>query len=176
MSKLSPLQSRILSYMYYFTSQFGFPPSYSDISKYFGFSSTATVRTYLEYLEKKGYIKRLGRARGIQFLKVPPDLESNSFENFSRFTRLSDFLNESFVHQHDQLRIIPVLQEGFETEGLCKGDKAIVLCGTFNAEAKLVVILEKDVPVLMGKNDLELISKKILKQVYLGEVIGCFRA
>ena len=41
-------------------------PSYKDIAHYFNFSSDGTVRTYLEYLEKKGFIKRHQKARGIQ--------------------------------------------------------------------------------------------------------------
>ncbi len=47
------------------------PPAYSDMAQHFGFQSDGTVRTYLEHLENKGYIQRLGRARGIKILKDP---------------------------------------------------------------------------------------------------------
>ena len=65
-SKLSPNQKKIFDFLCDFINKFGFPPSYKDIAEQFKFSSVGTVRTYLEYLEKKGYIERHGKARGIK--------------------------------------------------------------------------------------------------------------
>ena len=41
----------------------------NTIATHFTFSSDGTVRTYLEYLEDKGYIQRHGKARSIRVLR-----------------------------------------------------------------------------------------------------------
>ena len=68
--KLTRKQQYIFDFICDFNINNGFPPSYSDIAKQFNFSSIATVRTYLEHLEKKGYIQRHGKARGIKIIKT----------------------------------------------------------------------------------------------------------
>ena len=68
MEKLTALQNRVFSYICSFLEEAGYPPSYSEIASHFSFKSDGTVRTYLEHLEKKGYIQRLGKARGIKIL------------------------------------------------------------------------------------------------------------
>lgn len=72
---LTPMQQKVFEFLLTYTEDNGFPPSYSEIATAFKFSSDGTVRTYLEQLERKNYIRRLGRARGIQFLEKP---ETNS--------------------------------------------------------------------------------------------------
>jgi len=67
--KLTKLQTKVFEFICDFAGEEGFPPSYQEIAKQFQFSSDGTVRTYLEHLEKKGYIQRLGKARGIKILK-----------------------------------------------------------------------------------------------------------
>lgn len=66
---LTAMQEKVFQFIVDFLESNGFPPSYSDIATHFDFSSDGTVRTYLEHLERKKYIKRMGRARGIQILK-----------------------------------------------------------------------------------------------------------
>ena len=66
---LTRMQQTVFHFIENFAEDNGFPPSYSEIAKHFNFSSDGTVRTYLEQLEKKGYIQRLGRARGIKILR-----------------------------------------------------------------------------------------------------------
>lgn len=68
MEKLTVLQNKVFSYICNFLKEAGYPPSYSEIARHFSFKSDGTVRTYLEHLEKKGYIQRLGKARGIKIL------------------------------------------------------------------------------------------------------------
>lgn len=70
MKPLTRLQQDVFDFICIYKDENGFPPSYSDIGKHFNFSSDGTVRTYLEHLEKKGFIKRFGKARGIQILKA----------------------------------------------------------------------------------------------------------
>lgn len=66
---LTKMQEKVFKFICKFSTENGFPPAYSDISSHFDFSSDGTVRTYLEHLENKHYIKRLGKARGIKILK-----------------------------------------------------------------------------------------------------------
>lgn len=52
------------------------PPTIREIAQELGFSSTGTVRDYLEALEQKGYLKRgTNRSRGIELvpelLRIP---------------------------------------------------------------------------------------------------------
>ena len=71
MKELTQKQQAILEYISEFVKEKGYAPSYQDIANSFKFASVASVRTHLELLEKKGFIKREGRARGIQILKNP---------------------------------------------------------------------------------------------------------
>lgn len=68
LAKLTRLQEQVMHYICQFASEQGFPPSYAEMATHFNFSSDGTIRTYLEHLEKKGYIQRLGKARGIKIL------------------------------------------------------------------------------------------------------------
>jgi len=68
MEKLTTLQKKVFTFICDFAKDCGFPPSYSEIASHFSFKSDGTVRTYLEHLERKGYIQRLGKARGIKIL------------------------------------------------------------------------------------------------------------
>ena len=66
---LTKSQQKVFDYIAAFIDDNGFSPSYGDISQRFNFSSDGTVRTYLEHLENKGYIKRNGKARSIIIIK-----------------------------------------------------------------------------------------------------------
>lgn len=64
--KLTPRQSEILSFIREYAEERGGVPSLREIMERFGFTSTATVASHLELLEKKGAIKRQpGRSRNI---------------------------------------------------------------------------------------------------------------
>ncbi len=66
---LTAMQKKVFEFICDFSTEEGFPPSYKDIGRHFGYKSDGTVKTYLEALEKKGFIQRLGTARGIKILK-----------------------------------------------------------------------------------------------------------
>ena len=68
LQKLTTMQERFFTFICQFGLDNGFPPSYAEMGSHFKFSSDGTTRTYLEHLEKKGYIQRLGKARGIKIL------------------------------------------------------------------------------------------------------------
>lgn len=69
MANLTVRQKEVLEYISSFIDKEGYAPSYQDIASFFNFSSVASVRTHLELLEKKGYIKRQGKARSIKVLR-----------------------------------------------------------------------------------------------------------
>jgi repressor LexA len=65
---LTKKQKDVLTFLCKYKSDNGFCPSYKDIAAHFKFNSDGTVRTYLEQLEAKHYIKRSGKARSFQLL------------------------------------------------------------------------------------------------------------
>tara|TARA_B100000427_G_scaffold329834_1_gene348340 strand:- start:7653 stop:8255 length:603 start_codon:yes stop_codon:yes gene_type:complete len=71
LEKLTPKQTKIFNFICNYFQQTKHYPSYKDIAKTFNFNSDATVRTYLEILERKKYIKRHAKARTITILHNP---------------------------------------------------------------------------------------------------------
>ena len=70
--KLTQKQENVFSYICQFIKENNFPPSYKEIKKAFNFSSDATVRTYLEYLEKNNLIQRSkNKSRSLKVLSLP---------------------------------------------------------------------------------------------------------
>ncbi len=61
-SDLTAKQYRVLAYLFDHIKGKGRPPSFREICRKFNFASTGTARTYLEALQKKGYLKRTGKA------------------------------------------------------------------------------------------------------------------
>jgi repressor LexA len=57
MENLTKRQKEILDYVNDFIEDHGYAPSYREIGKHFGLSSTATVCEHVQTLEQKGYLK-----------------------------------------------------------------------------------------------------------------------
>lgn len=55
-------EQEIYDFLIEYTVKHGFPPSIKDIMKYSGHKSTSTVAGYLDSLEEKGKIKRMGKS------------------------------------------------------------------------------------------------------------------
>ncbi len=70
---LTKKQLEVYDYIYRYTREYSYAPTYDEIAKKFGLSSLGSVNEHIENLARKGYIKReFNAARGIQCL-VPPD-------------------------------------------------------------------------------------------------------
>ncbi|RAL20805.1 transcriptional repressor LexA [Thermoflavimicrobium daqui] len=70
MSKLSPRQHSILSFIEKEVNEKGYPPSVREIGEAVGLASSSTVHGHLARLEKKGYIRRdPTKPRAIEILK-----------------------------------------------------------------------------------------------------------
>ena len=68
---LTKKQQDLLYFICNFYAQNSFYPTYKDIKINFNFKSDGTVRTYLEILEKKGFLIRHSKARAYTIKKNP---------------------------------------------------------------------------------------------------------
>jgi repressor LexA len=55
---LTKRQKQILDFLEVFVTEYGYPPSYEEIARNFGYTSLATVHEHLENLRQKGYIRK----------------------------------------------------------------------------------------------------------------------
>ena len=55
---LTKRQKEILDFLELFMAEYGYPPSYEEIARNFGYTSLATVHEHLENLRQKGYIRK----------------------------------------------------------------------------------------------------------------------
>jgi repressor LexA len=55
---LTKRQKEILDFLQDFVTENGYPPSYEEIARNFGYTSLATVHEHLENLRQKGYIRK----------------------------------------------------------------------------------------------------------------------
>jgi repressor LexA len=68
---LTKRQKEILDFLELFLGEHGYPPSYEEIARHFGYTSLATVHEHLENLKQKGYIRKSYNAsRSIELM--PP--------------------------------------------------------------------------------------------------------
>ena len=65
--KLTDGQKKFLSFLLRYYHDKGYPPTVSEIKEGLGIVSSMGVQRYFASLEQKGYIKRTGKARAIEF-------------------------------------------------------------------------------------------------------------
>jgi repressor LexA len=148
MNKLTQAQQKVFDFLCSFTEIEGYPPTYSDIASNFGFSSDGTVRSYLETLEKKGFIKRLSKARGIKILKasilksIPilghiaaGPLEA-AIEN--QIGTIQDFRE---LHYKDGRFALKIRGNSMKNAGILEGDVAIIQSGISISNGQIAAIL-----------------------------------
>ena len=76
---LTKRQKEILDFLEEFLSENGYPPSFEEIARHFGYTSLATVHEHLENLKQKGYIRKSYNAsRSIEL--VPTGLKVAAVE------------------------------------------------------------------------------------------------
>ena len=76
---LTKRQKEILDFLEEFLSENGYPPSFEEIARHFGYTSLATVHEHLENLKQKGYIRKSYNAsRSIEL--VPTGLKVAAIE------------------------------------------------------------------------------------------------
>ena len=148
---LTKMQQLVFDFICQYAEEEGSPPSYSDIAAHFNFSSDGTVRTYLEHLEGKGFIKRLGRARGLQILKKPdlrsipivgqiaagsPTLAIETFDG-----TLSDIKE---LQQKEGRIALRVAGDSMVNAGILSGDLAIIQTGIPVKNGQIAAVMIED--------------------------------
>lgn len=67
---LTKRQKQILDFLAEFVAENGYPPSYEEIARHFGYGSLATVHEHLENLRVKGYIRKsFNASRSIELVR-----------------------------------------------------------------------------------------------------------
>ncbi len=139
------MQARVYTFICEFAQENGFPPSYSEMAKKFNFSSDGTIRTYLEHLEKKGYIQRLGQARGLKLLVNPQTKQGQAIPIVGKIAAGPP--NAAIETHEGTLADIPQLHPE-------KGRMALKIKGDSMQDAGILdgdlAIIQKDVPVPNG--------------------------
>jgi repressor LexA len=78
--KLTQKQKEFLAYLGQYQEEWGTSPSFEEICSHFGFSSYNTVSTYLQTLERKGYIRRPDQKNQKRAIEVLKPVELRRFE------------------------------------------------------------------------------------------------
>jgi repressor LexA len=70
---LTKRQKEILDFLETFVADNGYPPSFEEIARHFGYGSLATVHEHLENLRAKGYIRKsFNASRSIELVRGGP--------------------------------------------------------------------------------------------------------
>lgn len=67
---LSNKQARVFRHLERFVNERSYPPSVRELANSLGLASTSTVHRYLEVLEEKGYIERVGSSGTTRNIKL----------------------------------------------------------------------------------------------------------
>lgn len=155
MEKLTERERRVYDYLCSTIEKNGYSPSVRDIKEAVGVKSTSTIHSYLERLEKKGYIrKEQGKSRTVRIgedttqpkecLSVPilgqvaaglPILAEENFDGFIEFSppRTVDARSELFA--------LSVKGESMIEAGILDGDYVIVNRTSYVENGDIAVVL-----------------------------------
>ena len=110
------------------------PPTVREIGEHMGFSSTGTVRDYLNALEKKGYLRRRNNlSRSIELLKeafkipiiatIPAGNPDLAYEDTQGYLEPRDLFPGS---AHQDIFALRVKGESMAEAGIMEGDIAVI--------------------------------------------------
>ncbi len=136
MSKLTPKQRKVLDFIREQVLRQNMPPTIREVAMELGFSSTGTVRDYLDVLEKKGYLRRSdNKSRGIEltdegFGRIPiissiaAGKPSLAYEDIEGYVDADDlFLGRA---SQDDVFALRVQGKSMIEAGIMDGDVAII--------------------------------------------------
>jgi repressor LexA len=140
MEELTPKQKQLLDLLTDEIRTQGLPPSFSEIAKSLKFKSKNAVSKLLNTLEEKGYIRRSGKARGIEVLNPEGDpigLGTISLPLIGRVTaglpmlaeeQIEDWLTlpTSLVRGRKDVFLLRVQGMSMKDAGILNGDLVIV--------------------------------------------------
>ncbi len=129
MKKITIRQKEVFDFLYKYTNRENRPPTLVDIKKHFGFASNQGVVDHLKALERKGYIKRLKRSRGIVILR------KDYFPILARVAAGNPIMSDEFNEGNLRLEelfdaegcyVIRIKGDSMRNAGILDGDYAIV--------------------------------------------------
>ncbi len=135
--KLTQKQKDFLGYLAQYQEEWGNAPSFEEICSHFGFSSYNTVSTYLQTLERKGYIRRPEQKNLKRAIEVLKPMERRRFE-LPLLGRVAAGKPIEAVEQADVIEVPPalvgqgdhfVLQvkgDSMQEDGILDGDFVVV--------------------------------------------------
>ena len=130
---LTSKQKRILRYLYNTIQHNRIPPTFREIARHFGFSSTGTVRDHLKALIKKGYIRSSkNKSRAIEIIRealfsipilgrVPAGLPSLAVEEIEGYLDL-----DSLVFSDESTFALRVKGDSMIEAGILPNDLVLV--------------------------------------------------
>lgn len=169
MEKLTPKQEAVLNFIRRKIKE-NLPPTIREIAGHMGFSSTGTVRDYLEVLEKKGYLKRSGRvSRAIELLQnpfkipilgsIPAGKPNTAYEEIEGYLDPDDlFLGR--LSQEDVFAL-RVKGESMIEAGIMEGDFAVIKKQSAAGNGEIVAALLDNNEVTLKK------FRKISNKIFL---------
>lgn len=139
---------KVMDYIRRFSEENGYTPSVREIGAYCGIKSTATVHSYIERLQEKGYLNKaenkkravtLGKSGSVNIPLLgtvtagQPVFAYENYEEYYSFP-LGEFRGEDLfmLHVHGTSMI---------NAGICDGDKIIVRRQQTAADGEIVVAL-----------------------------------
>lgn len=159
--RLTTRQRQIFDYIKTYFGKYGYAPTYEEIGRAVGLSSTATIFTHIKTLERKGYIRReKGVSRGIEILveeELPesPEIQIPILGYITGITPLEEHKEQeaklTILRQYLQdaeprsCFVLQVKGSGLVSEGLFDGDYIVI-------EYKDEVESGKEALVVLDKN------------------------
>lgn len=139
---------KVMDYIRRFSEENGYTPSVREIGAYCGIKSTATVHSYIERLQEKGYLNKaenkkravtLGKSGSVNIPLLgtvtagQPVFAYENYEEYYSFP-LGEFRGEDLFMLHVQ-------GTSMINAGICDGDKIIVRRQQTAADGEIVVVL-----------------------------------
>lgn len=139
---------KVMDYIRRFSEENGYTPSVREIGAYCGIKSTATVHSYIERLQEKGYLNKaenkkravtLGKSGSVNIPLLGPVTAGQpvfAYENYEEYYSfpLGEFRGEDLFMLHVQ-------GTSMINAGICDGDKIIVRRQQTAADGEIVVAL-----------------------------------
>jgi repressor LexA len=149
---LTKRQKEILDFLEEFLGDNGYPPSFEEIARHFGFTSLATVHEHLENLKQKGYIRKSYNAsRSIELLPTGMHVAAVELPLFGQVAAgrpieaISDqetiAVPEDFLARGGQHYVLRVRGDSMIDEQIRDGDYVIVNSRNTAHNGEMVVAL-----------------------------------
>ena len=135
--KLTGKQKTFLEYISRYRDEWGISPSFDEICSEFGFGSYNTVTTYLNILERKGYIRRPREKNRKRAIEVISPVETRRFElpllgrvaagkPIEAVEDVSAIEVPPVMKEHGDCFVLQVKGDSMEDDGILDGDYVVV--------------------------------------------------